>query len=107
MTQTLEAQIEKIVSLKPGDNEGEINCRYRRETVESGIKLIPQLKELMLKEIGYQIGEPHLSPGVEGSIDFYWLEEKKYELLMNIRNDGSARYYGDNFSDKNIKGELR
>ena len=79
---------------------------YNDRTLQIAKDRVPRMREIVLRRLGFNLGEPDFCPGGDRSVDVHW-ETEEYEVLLNVRPDGSARYYGDNHANKKIEGGLR
>lgn len=97
-------QIKKILALKE-DEEGN-PVHYSRRTADRALKCMPTLKAIVRNAKGIKIGDPLILPYTGNSIDIYWTVKGGYDILANVKPDGSASYYGDFHDKKPLGGKL-
>ncbi len=110
MAQTLEKQIEFILSLKD-DWDGEGSPGYKRETIDRALAYIPKFQERIRKERGAEVELKYrLCQGPNGSIDVEddppGKESKDYIFLLNVPSGTEAPTYFYNDSKGKLKGSL-
>ena len=99
----------KILDLEE-DWDGDGACAYAKETWQKAVfflrNLIDGLPEYALDIEASEELIPEILPGPNGSIDLEW-EADRFDLLINIPKDGElASYYGDDYGENQIKGNL-
>ena len=100
---------QKILDLEE-DWDGDGACAYATETWQKAVfflrNLIGGLPEHALEIEASEELIPEILPGPHGSIDLEW-EADRFDLLINIPKDGElASYYGDDYGENRIKGNL-
>ena len=85
-----------------GDWDGDGSIAYDVRTWRKATNFLYQMQQ----DIGVESFEaPSIMPGPLGSIDLHWRTDK-FELLINVPVKGDARFYGDDYADRKIEGEL-
>lgn len=101
---TLQEQIDNILSL---EDDGEGNpLNYQRSTIEAALEKVPSMKELVKNEKNVEITDPEVLPGPDDSIDIHWDVEGHYEILLNVKPNGSASYFANFYDGSPLKGSL-
>jgi len=105
--QTLEEQVDKIISLKE-NWDGEGAKPYKRETIDKAKRYIPIVNQELLAKKDLQLGDPEITPGPDGSIDMEWKTDN-YELLVNVpeKSEPVSYYWYNKHNEKDeLKGKL-
>jgi hypothetical protein len=89
------------------DDDAGVTERYSEATLDRAGEFLRRHALWLWSNHGVVIDAPRLEPGPNGSIDIHW-KTGRYELLVNIRSDPSARagFYGDDYGTISIKGTL-
>lgn len=95
-------QVKEILALKE-DEEGN-PVHYSRRTANIALKCIPRIKAIIGKEKGVVLGDPMILPYASDNIELYWTAKGKYDILANVKPDGSMSYYAE-FYDKKPLGD--
>jgi hypothetical protein len=73
---------------------------------QSAVTFLKKYALFVYKILEEIIPEPDIAPVKDGTIDLEW-HTPKARMLINIKGDGTASYYGDNLSNLNsIKGRV-
>lgn len=97
-------QIKEILALKE-DEEGN-PVHYSRRTANIALKCIPKIKAITRREKGIALGDPMILPYVSDNIEVYWTAKGTYDILVNVKPDGSISYYADFHDKKPLGGRL-
>lgn len=86
------------------DDEGGIGISI--ELYNATISFLKRYALCVFKTMGEVIAEPDIVPVKDGTIDLEW-HTSKARMLVNMKSNGIAAYYGDNLNSINsIKGKV-
>jgi hypothetical protein len=101
--QAIEAS-QSILELEPGWDGDEAEG-YEEATWGLAAEFLAEHAVRLWEYSKIRIAPPHIDAAGRGSIDLHW-KTSRFELLINVRRDGTAALYGDNYRGFVIKGPL-
>ena len=80
---------------------------YEEGTWQRACDFLVRQANFARETLGRDLPAPRILPGPHGSIDVHW-KMPRFELLVNIPQDPSkpATFYGDDFGNSSIRGNL-
>jgi hypothetical protein len=97
---------QRILDLKyDWDEQG--SPGYEQATWQRACDFLVRQASFARESLGRDLPVPRILPGPHGSLDVHW-KMPRFELLVNIPHDPSkpATFYGDDFGNSSIRGNL-
>jgi len=68
------------------------------------VKFIISYAEFILNTSKKILEAPEIYHGPNGTIDVLWEAKTKFQLLLNVKEDGFISFYGDDFKNQKLEG---